>query len=92
MVVDHRIAAHFQGVRVAVACEVREIEGLVLLHGLHRSARRDAPHQRYLRQGFGPPLPRQVLLGQLQGTALVETARQVVLRLEHRDVLVHGGQ
>ena len=46
MVVDHRVAAHFQGVRVSVSRKIREVQYLALLYRFQRSARRDPPQQR----------------------------------------------
>ena len=62
VVVDHGVAAHFQGEGVAAAGEIGEVQGFALLDGLHRRARGDAAHQRNLhRRRPRPPLLLQVL-------------------------------
>src|ERR1017187_4945233 len=93
MVVDHSIAAHFQGIRVSVSRKILEVQPLALSPPFQRPACRNPPQQRYLRDyRLGTPLLLHIPRRQFQRPALVEPALQVVLCLHHPDVLVYRGQ
>src|SRR5207245_8904782 len=67
---------------------------LPLLDGLHRRPRRDPAQQRHLHRVFLPMLPLllDILRSKVQAPALVESALEVLLGFERRDVLVDRSQ
>jgi hypothetical protein len=93
VVVDHRIAAHFQRECVGAAYVIGYIERLALFHGLQGSTGGDAAAQGDLRlRRFGALLFREILRGKLQRAALIKAALEVVLRLKDGNVFVDGGE